>query len=368
MEEGIFYFLGTAPHHMIHARPVYRKLGGEFIVLSQEGKRLCEKENVPCRMPDEYPENTENYDLSKVANTIRYLNSQKGVIFFFQTFNIVSQLHSLKRIMLFHGNSLKDFWFADRKIPVLNKFDHIASLGPYRESVMLKKGVDPEKIVRIGMPRWDEIIRNAGATKNQELIFDKLGLKKKRIVTYVPTWWPPYSVEDLGKEIVKNISPDHILIFRPHPDTPAALIREYEVLIAKKHNVIYVPEGRFKEIDLTTLLAVSDIFIVDMSSIMTDIILTGKPMIFAFGEHKNRELYRESYAPTEERLAPIKEIFGKSEKIYMNNVDKINEIIGSASNVAIDPGARNAVKKRLFYNLEGDATEKLVEFVEGILK
>ena len=139
-------------------------------------------------------------------------------------------------------------------------------------------------------------------------------------------------------------------------------------MIAKKNNVIYVPEGRFKDIDLTALLAVSDIFIVDMSSVMTELILTGKPMVFAFGKHKNRELYRESYAPTKERFAPIKEIFEKSEKIDMDNVDKINQVIGSALDSGISPEERDAVKRRLFYNLEGDATERLAEFVRGILK
>ena len=91
-------------------------------------------------------------------------------------------------------------------------------------------------------------------------------------------------------------------------------------------------------------------------------------MIFAFGKHKNRELYKESYAPTKERFAPIREIFEKSEKIYIHNAGKVNQIIDSAFNVNIVSDARIAVKKRLFYNLEGDATEKLAEFAAELLK
>ena len=99
-----------------------------------------------------------------------------------------------------------------------------------------------------------------------------------------------------------------------------------------------------------------------------DILLTDKPVIFAFGEHKNRELYRDNYAPTASRFEPIREIFERSEKVYMNNVARLDRIIGSAMKAEIDAEARTAVKSRLFYNLAGDATQKLEEFVRGILK
>ena len=222
----IFYFLGNVPPHILHALSIYKELGGEFIVLSEKAKAYCELKKVNVKMLDNYPEGYMFFDYDKVQNTINYLNNHEGVIFFFECSNLIKEIKNLKKIMLFHGAGLKTSWFTHwQRISMINDCDYMTTLSPYRAKIMQINGLDSKKFIPIGLTRWDEMIKNSGNTKNQQIVYEKLGIKNKKIITYMPTWYGKLtSVFFTGKEIIKNISNDYILLFRPHPDTPCNLI------------------------------------------------------------------------------------------------------------------------------------------------
>lgn len=347
---------------MLHGLSIYRELGGECIVLSKEAEKYCRDKGLKVRMLDDYPEIMDEFDLSRLAKTIDYLNNQQGVILFFHTFNIAYTLKSLTKIMLFHGNGLKArIYLHDHpwRPPILKEFDYVASSGQYRESLLLELGIQPEKLFRAGLTRSDPLIKNSGKAINQKAIYQITGLKDRRIISYLPTWWGDIlSVTDLGKEIIKHISDDYILVFRPHPDTPGELIKEYEKLIQHRQNVIYLPENKFSNITLTDIMLFSNMFIVDCSSVLTDAILTDKPIMFALDKNMPE--------PLKEIYDPVKDIFTYSMKLTMDNVSRINELLEKSLNKKINPDAWNTVKRRICYGLEGDSTEKLVAFIEDL--
>lgn len=386
---GIFYFVGHSYSHMIHALPIYEKLGGEFIVLTEEGKSFCENKGVNVKLIDDNPQDAyfDEVDIEKVRNTLDYVNNQRGIVFFFSMLSVIPEIKSLKKIMLFHGNSLKN-WFTERGIYRLNHCDYIMTLTYYRESVLRQNGVAAEKFVRIGLPRWDEIIKNKGQVKNQECVYEKLGLYNKKIITYFPTWIGDVtSVQYTGIEIVKNISDDYILLFRPHPVTSEDIIQKYLKIISKRKNILYVPENRYPDISLTDIFSISDMFIGDISSVVIDSILTEKPIILAldsknvmdcsdficfikgivkklvyFGNDRfQSETIREQYKP-------IQEIFNVVEKVDTHNAFTINEKIEKSLKQGVNAQAWASVKNRWFYDLEGNSVEKLVDLVEKILK
>ena len=241
----------------------------------------------------------------------------------------------------------------------MKNFDFIAAHGPHKEALLLEWGIHPEKMLRIGITRSDELIKNRGKVINQDLVYKITGLKGKKIISYLPTWWGSVvSVEDIGKEIIRKINDDYILIFRPHPDTPGELIKEYEKLIQHRRNVIYLPENRFRNISLVDILLMSNMFIVDCSSVLTDAILTDKPIMFALSGN--------CHEPIEEIYKPMKEVFEYSIKLTMDKVDGINEYIKSSLNKKINLDAWNTVRRRICYGLEGNSTEKLVEFIRDL--
>lgn len=381
----IFYFLGNHTQHITHALPLYEKLGGEFIVLSEEAKSFCEVKRVNVRAIDNYPEECLKFNLDKIKDTIDYLNSHDGIVFFYEAFNVIPELTALKKIMLFHGNSLKD-WFNEWRFSMISQCDYISTLTPAREEILRKYGINESKFIRVGIARWDEIIKNKGMIKNQNRIYEKIGISNKKIVTYMPTWFGLTSVKFTGKEIIKNISSDYILLFRPHPSTPGYIIKDYLNIISKKINVLYIPENKYKDISLMDIYLLSDIFIADMSSVLTDSILTDKPIILALDnkdiiDYVNLSDFLKSILkkmvffgqnPFDSNLVldsykPIQEIFDIAEKVNTNNAFLINEKIERSLNKGIDVSAWGYVKSRFFYDVEGHSVEKIINFVKGIL-
>ncbi len=360
--ETLFYFLGNVPAHMLHGLSIYRELGGECIVLTKEAQEFCKMKGLKFRMLDEYPEIMDEFDLSRLSKTIDYLNNQQGVIIFFHTFNIIYELKSLTKIMLFHGNGLKArLYLHDHpwRGPILKECDFVLACGPYRETLLMDLGIQPEKMIRTGLTRSDYLIKNSGKVINQDKIHQITGLKNNKIISYLPTWWGDIlSVTDLGKEIIKNISDEYILVFRPHPNTPDELIEEYDKLIKKRDNIICLPENKFSDITLMDIILMSDMFILDWSSILTDAILTDKPIMFALSENMKNQL--------KEIYDPVKEIFEDSVKLTMDNVTRINELLVKSLNEKISPDAWSTVKRRICYGLEGNSTEQLVTFIEDL--
>ena len=133
------------------------------------------------------------------------------------------------------------------------------------------------------------------------------------------------------------------------------------------------------------IFLVSDLFIGDASSATIDCILTNKPIIFALD---NNDVFNLTYNPyklikgilkkiiyfgknpfdlAERAYEPIKEILEKSNKIDVTNVKEINEKIENDLNRGIDVEAWDIVKKRMFYCLEGNSKNKLIQFVKELL-
>ena len=238
------------------------------------------------------------------------------------------------------------------------------------------------------MTRWDDIIKNKSIIKDKECIYEKIGISNKKIVTYMPTWCGLTSVKFTGKEILKNISDDYILLFRPHPSTPDYIIKDYLSIIEKKDNILYIPENKYPDISIRDIYLLSDIFIADVSSVLTDSILTDKPIILAldnqdiiifddglytfFKSVLKKIVFFGGQNPFKHRLisaryTPIKEIFDVVEKVNTTNAFLINEKIEKSLNNGIDTAAWTSVKNSFFYDVEGRSIEKLIDFVKSIL-
>jgi len=367
--ETVFYFLGHLPAQMLHGEALYRKLPGPCIVLSEDAKAYCEKRGLQTLLLDNHTvgyrpfkfrqvKNYTRFDFSEIPNTVNYLNRRHGIIFFFDTYPGINSLHSLKKIMLFHGNSIKVNWFQPWRINCLKQYDKMTTLGPFWENILKKKGLPQDRFLKIGQTRCDEIISLGSKPENQEKIYARLSSRPKPILSYMPTWYGPSSLCDVGTALLRNVSDDFILMLRPHPETPASILQEINKTVRARKYMILSHKDYDDSISLMTMLSSSDAFIMDLSSLLIDCLLLDRPILFAHGGNYfqtlwNRRVYR-----------PIQEVFNRSEQITRLNVSSADILIRKALSQTPDKAARHCVKERFFYNLDGHAADKLVEAVK----
>lgn len=355
---GIYYFLGNIPAHLNHAILLYEQLGGTFVVLSEEFYEHCRHLGIPAIMLDNRPKAFLQFPRGQATKTINFLNQNASVVIYFEIFTI-SKYINVPQVFLSHGNSLKNY-FIDWRKDVLPYYTVLAGLGPHWREQILQAGGSPKQVINMGGIRSDRIIKYSGRVKGRRKVAKKLGLTpRKPIVSYMPTWWGPTSVSDLGLSIVRNMSEEYSLIFRPHPQTPQDLIDKYLSVINKeKLNACYVPEENPQGISILQIYEATNLFICDMSSVVLDIILTKKPILFAFGSTGGRQ--------SESSYEPIKEIFDMHESITAQNVRDENEIIQNALSSQMDEELMKLSISRVHYGLEGQNTKDTVELIKAL--
>lgn len=352
---GVYYYLGGVGSHISHALPVYRKIGGIFIVTSQEAYDSCRKLNVSVIMVDNRPDLFLQFPFKELKNTINYLNTHAKVITFYEIFSIHDKLVA-PQIMLAHGVGFKDYYIEWRRA-YLPYFKYISGLGKYWESRILTQGVKKEQIAKVGVARMDSVMKMKGRVYRQRTA-RRLGLNpRKEIISYVPTWWGPTSVNDTGKTIIRMLSEEYSLIFRPHPSTPSELIQEYEDIIqSEKLNAVYVPDGKYKNVDINDIYRASSAFIVDMSSVSIEAMMTDKPILFAFGG-KDRDQGEVVYKP-------IQRFYNACQHITGDDAHLINKKLKKALEASIDRNILENAKLLFTYSLKGTSTINTAKLIK----
>lgn len=357
--QGVYYFLGNIPSHINHALDLYHSIGGTFVTLSEDVFHICERQGLDVICVDDKPELFLEFEDKKLERTIRYLNEHASVLIYYEIYPLAKSITS-KQIMLTHGHSFKKYYIEWRQ-KYMPYYDLLAGLGPGWAEETASAGVAKEKVLKVGLVRSDAVIRDAGKVKGGRRISKLLDLDSaKPIITYMPTWWGPTSVHDVGIEILRNIPEKYSFIFRPHPQTPVELICKYQHIIdSEKLNACFVPEGGYKNVQLVDIYRASSAFIGDMSSVMLDALLTNKPLLFAYGNGE--------YSQEESVYEPIREIRDMYPSITMDNVRKIGSIVEEALNKEVNYPLYRQVQRRVFYGLEGNSKEIITRKIKDLL-
>lgn len=351
-KNGVFYFLGNIPQHITHVLPLYELIGGTVIVTSKDAVDALRPYNISVTHIDDVPELFLELD-QKIQKTINYLNQNAKIVFVYETFVFSDIKLTAPTIMLSHGVPLKDYWVDWKIKTVVQNYTYIATLGPFMKQQLIERGVPEDMFIDIGLSRNDSIINREAKYNKREFLKLLPDYKGQPIVCYMPTYWGATSVFDTGFEILNNISDNHYLIFKPHPQTPLETLKKYRQIISQMHHAQYIPE---EKVDLLSLYKYTDVIIGDMSSVIADAILADKPIIFAYGGDKNQQ--------DKQLYHPIREIQTTSFSISAEQGDCIDLVIDAARHEKYaKKRAYRLVKERLFFNLNGDARDGLVEFI-----
>lgn len=361
-DNGIYYFLGSIPSHGLHALPLYREIGGTFVVTSKRALDIITSYGVNAFMLEDRPDINLNFGYN-IPRTIRYLNKHAKVVLFYEIygFPVGMRLTKPTTVFLTHGNILKQY-LSPKRLAALKQYDYMVGLGPYNKQKFINEyHIPATKLVDLGIARTDEVVAHRGEVVGADSLIKTLGLVPNQpVVSYMPTFWGASSIYNVGKEIVRNIPDNYNLIFRPHPQTPERIIYEYLGIIASKPgNVVYAPEGRFKDISLTRMYEASRAVIGDISSVMLEAILIDKPLIFAYDAGGRQQ--------TEKDIESIKNVVDYSARIDIESVRSLPYILENALTRGINPDIWKATKDYTFFHHDGTSVEAIANFVRKLV-
>lgn len=370
---GVYYFLGNIPSHILHALPLYKKLGGTFVVLSHKARRELEKYNVPVIVLNNYPYRLKRFGvkLKPVSNylsiddrfkkTTDFLEANAKVVIFYELYDFQPsvRLSRPKTIFLTHGNMIKNYMAQNNRLKILEQYDYMAAIGPVLKRQLIERdGVDAVKLVDLGIARTDEIVQNRGRI----VIHPELPVTGTLpVISYTPTFWGASSIYGTGLEIVRNFPDSLTLLFRPHPQTPHKVLKNYLSVIKTKPNILYVPDGQYKDVGLKEIIDASSVIIGDVSSVMLEAILSNKPLVFAYdADPKAAALQKGDYAS-------IRGIVDYSEHLDIDNAKYVEGIIENAIKKGVDQRLWKTTSEQLFFHSDGTSTAAIETFVQSLL-
>lgn len=367
-DSQIYYFLGNITSHVLHALPLFEKIGGTFIVTSKDAERKLLDYKVPVICIDNVPYLWQRTNLrprrvyeyitldKRFEKTIEYLNIHASVVIFYELFDLPEEITlQPKKIFLTHGNMLKNYFsMHPRRLEIIKKYDYMSALGPFMRRQFLDSGIPSSKLVDIGIARTDSVVQTKQELGLPESL-KRAGISaKKPIVAYMPTYWGESSIDNLGIELLFSISEMYTVLFRPHPQTPKKILKKYHTILLK-NNIHFVPESNSNTISLIDIFAASSLIIGDMSSVMLEAILIDKPLLFIGTAQKDKYSHKQ-----------ISSIIEYSEKITDKNIRQVNTLIERAIKAGIDTKIWETAKQECFYNYKNDSVQAIVKFIKSL--
>ena len=359
-QNGVYYFLGNFYQHIQHVMPLYKIIGGTVIVISQKAKNEVEKYGVKCICIDDEPDMWLDID-TKIIKTIEFLNENAKAVMIFDAFYWQGVLIEAPTLWLAHGVGTKGAVWDKQRFAELNKLTKISSLGEDTLRNFMGQ-IDAKRLVKLNPVRCDEVCMVSQKTKDDiETIRKKLGIdaisNHQKIVAYMPTYWGPTSVMDTGIEIAKNIPDDTILLLWPHPQTPDEIIAKYRSAAKNKKNIILAQN--IHDVAIMDIYTVADKFISDhTTSVITDLMLTGKPIIFAFGSGEYRDTTIEA--------SPLRLLVHHSPQILYDNIADISKILEEKPRLLAKFFNRLLIYRIIWWP-NGGAAARTVKVVEDMI-
>lgn len=375
-EQRIYYFLGNITSHILHALPLYKELGGTFVVLSDKAKREIEKYNVPVITIDDVPRKWMRFGYKikptfhylkidrRAKKTVDFLNRNADVVIFYELYDFSesNRLTNPKTIFLTHGNMLKDYMNMSNRLTIFRQYDYMAALGPHLKKEFIEKDrINPKKLVELGIGRTDEIVKHKGRVVLSETLIKELNIDpNKKIFSYMPTFWGASSIYHTGKDIIRYFPDTYTLIFRPHPQTPKKILGEYLDNIKDKPHIIYAPEGKYKSLGLLDVYAASSAIIGDVSSVMLEAILTNKPLLFAYDTDQHKQKERDYEA--------IKEVVAYSQAITPLTKEDLPAVLYRALKNGVNGAIWEATQDQTFFHNDGTSIRAIAGFIRSLLR
>lgn len=279
---------------------------------------------------------------------------------FGQALVAASKIKNVPSLAIQHGNLGLGYIYSKENIPKLADMqtpyavipDKTAVFGQYYADFLTKKSVyTPDNVVVTGQPRHD-IFAIADKVYSRENFCMKANLKPTMKIILVITENVPLPKGELFlKGVLKALKqlPDVQIVVKPHPGERGDW---YNSVIANENVAVRMLP---KDAETFEALYSCDLLIAGYSATITEAIILGKPVV--------------SFLPTEN------ESFAPYFKDVTLRVHKAEELLSAINTALFDEKERSRLTKagQRFvveheYRLDGEATERIVNLIEEIVK
>ncbi len=348
------YYYANSLYQLAHVLPLYEKVGGSFVVKNRKNYLRFKR----------YLRNTAVHGERNLFKTPdvqicrrRDLHMLPPGVLIFAANAIKYDKDYNNHITVFYEHGSSDKKYDDGKesgVLKLKKYDYIFLWGPKNRQKILDLNVkiENDKLIEVGGFRFDKY-------NDHDYLRDKrkkqLGIDNDRkTVLYAPTWaFGNGTLKELGNYFIKEITKDHNLIIRPHyhDRNYGRLIYNLARLRGIK-NVFYSNPSDIIGNDLLADFAASDLLISDISSVVYEYLITGKPLLLIDNEYKNKH-----------NMGDMLNVYNHVEK-FKQGMD-INELLEKSF-------ARNydeifeELRDSIFYSIGESAVDKAEQFLRKL--
>ena len=211
-----------------------------------------------------------------------------------------------------------------------------------------------ERLIKIGYPKFDEYL-DSKLNKDQYLEYLGIVDKSRKNILYAPTWkWGDGTLRRFGKKFCKEISRDYNLIIRPHFQDRSYIIKLklWAKLNGLKHVYFSNPAKIIKNNTMNDF-AISDLLIIDTSSINYEYLITCKPIIIV--DNNYDQLHN---MPTDLNILDIVQT-------YQSNKNDICSMIDFELNRNTFDNY-NKMLHNCFYFNDGKSSQRAADFIKSL--
>ena len=261
-----------------------------------------------------------------------------------------------------HGTGIKTILYRNlARVP--NDKYQIFVEGQHRVEALHKSGrLGKSEVHLIGLPKLDFYFQ--GRYNDRAKLLETVGLDpRKKTVLFAPTYKPTCLYE--VKDDIFEQTRDYNLIIKLHPYSwmgkyaPHRQHRIYEKRVKKYPHAVLLP---FSEYNIAPWYAAADTLISEASSTVFDFLALRK-----FGIVYDLPCDNLNHHDGEPLLEVDNRTFLEGAFPHINNGAQIGEAVQQALNPTPEMTAKaDEYRERLFYKLDGKASERLIEKIEQL--
>lgn len=282
---------------------------------------------------------------------VYHINTSKVVLLDYNNF-VVSNFKrkDVTVIQVWHASgAIKKFGNDINREYLIKNYDYVLSTSDYWKNIYSSAfNVKKENVLPLGIPRTDSLFSKSKLDKYKKSIIDKYPeIENKKVILYAPTFrgnpMKKLEYQNIDLSYIKEqLGDEYIIIYKLHPWL------EEKIITNDKRIINGNKEG------IRKLFSVTDYLICDYSAIIFDFSILVKPMIFFAPDLKEYKTKRGIYEEYEKVMpGPI----CKNEKEIIEIIKRNEFPLRDIENF----------KNKYFKYQDGKSTERVCEFIKGIL-